>query len=305
MPLPDLNLLLALDVLIDECSVAAAARRMNLSAPAMSRTLGRVRVALGDPVLVRAGRGLAPTPRALELREQVRDVIEQAHRVFNAGREVDMATLERTFSVRANDVFIGSYGGRLREVFRQQAPRCMLRFVPEGDTDDDAMVQGRIDLYISTAGKHSPETKVQHLFTTSLLGAAREDHPLFDGDISVERFAACDHIAVSRRGLAHGPIDEELAALGLQRRVAVVIPTFHGAIFAAADSDLVLPQMPSVMLDRITRMGLPLRMFPLPVPVRTVALVQAWHPRMDNDPAHQWLRRAIKGMCDSVEAARH
>jgi DNA-binding transcriptional LysR family regulator len=230
MPLPDLNLLLALDVLIDECSVAAAARRMNLSAPAMSRTLGRVRVALGDPVLVRAGRGLAPTPRALELREQVRDVIEQAHRVFNAGREVDMATLERTFSVRANDVFIGSYGGRLRDVFRQQAPRCMLRFVPEGDTDDDAMVQGRIDLYISTAGKHSPETKVQHLFTTSLLGAAREDHPLFDGDISVERFAACDHIAVSRRGLAHGPIDEELAALGLQRRVAVVIPTFHGAI---------------------------------------------------------------------------
>lgn len=62
MPLPDLNLLLALDVLIDECSVAAAARRMNLSAPAMSRTLGRIRTALGDPVLVRAGRGLAPTP---------------------------------------------------------------------------------------------------------------------------------------------------------------------------------------------------------------------------------------------------
>lgn len=119
MPLPDLNLLLALDVLIDECSVAAAARRMNLSTPAMSRTLGRIRTALGDPVLVRAGRGLAPTPRALQLREQVRDVIEQAHRVFNAGREVDMRVLERTFSVRANDVFVGGFGGRLRELFRQ------------------------------------------------------------------------------------------------------------------------------------------------------------------------------------------
>ncbi len=299
MPLPDLNLLLALDVLLDEGSVAGAARRMNLSAPAMSRTLGRIREALGDPVLVRAGRGLAPTPRALELREQVRDVIEQAHRVFHDGREVDIQTLEHTFSIRANDVFIGSYGGRLREVFRQQAPRCTLRFMPEGDTDDDAMVQGRIDLFISTAGKHAPETKVQNLFTTALLGAAREDHPLFDGDITAERFAACDHIAVSRRGIAHGPIDDELAQMGLARRVAMVIPTFHGAIFAAAASDLVLPQMPSVMLDRIAYMGLPLRMFPLPVSVRTVALVQAWHPRMDNDPAHRWLRRAIKAMCDA------
>ena len=126
MPLPDLNLLLALDVLIDECSVAAAARRMNLSAPAMSRTLGRIRTAPGDPVLVRAGRGLAPTPRALQLREQVRDVIEQAHRVFNAGREIDLRTLERTFNVRANDVFIGGFGGRLRELFRQQAPRAKI-----------------------------------------------------------------------------------------------------------------------------------------------------------------------------------
>jgi DNA-binding transcriptional LysR family regulator len=87
--------------------------------------------------------------------------------------------------------------------------------------------------------------------------------------------------------------------MGLARRVAMVIPTFHGAIFAAAASDLVLPQMPNVMLDRIAYMGLPLRMFPLPVSVRTVALVQAWHPRMDNDPAHRWLRRAIKAMCDA------
>ncbi|MFB3130365.1 MAG: LysR family transcriptional regulator, partial [Lysobacteraceae bacterium] len=274
MPLPDLNLLLALDVLIDECSVAAAARRMNLSAPAMSRTLGRIRNALGDPVLVRAGRGLAPTPRALQLREQVRDVIEQAHRVFNAGREVDMRVLERTFSVRANDVFVGGFGGRLRELFRQQAPRAVLRFVPEGDTDDDAMAQGRIDLYISTAGKHAPDTKVQNLFSTSFMGAAREDHPLFDEEISAERFAACDHIAVSRRGLPRGPIDDDLAALGLQRRVALISPTFHGAIFAAAESDLILPQMPSVMLERIVSMRLPLRLFPLPIPVRTAAIVQ-------------------------------
>lgn len=296
--MPDLNLLLALDVLIEECSVVGAARRMNLSAPVMSRTLGRIREAVGDPVLVRSGRGLAPTPRALQLREQVREVIEQAHLVFNAGRAVDMLTLERTFSIRANDVFIGTYGGRMRELFQTQAPCAVLRFVPEGDGDDDAMQQGRIDLHISTAGRHGADTKVQNLFSTSFLGAARDGHPIFAEEISAERFAAFHHIAVSRRGVSHGPIDEELAALGLGRRVAQIMPTFHSAIFAAADSDLILPQMPSVMLGRLERLGVPLRLFALPIPVRSVVVVQAWHPRLDSDLAHRWLRRSIKAMCD-------
>ena len=297
--MPDLNLLLALDVLIEEGSVVGAARRMNLSAPAMSRTLGRIREAVGDPVLVRAGRGLAPTPRALQLREQVREVIEQAHLVFNAGREVDMQTLERTFSIRANDVFVGTYGGRMRALFQAQAPRAVLRFVPEGDGDDDAMQQGRIDLHIGTAGKHAAETKVQNLFSTAFFGAAREDHPIFAAEISAERFASFDHIAVSRRGLSYGPIDEDLAVLGLHRRVAQIMPTFHSAIFAAADSELILPQMPSVMLGRLERLKVPLRLFELPIPVRSVVVVQAWHPRLDSDLAHRWLRRSIKAMCDA------
>nr|WP_254427772.1 LysR substrate-binding domain-containing protein [Stenotrophomonas bentonitica] len=265
----------------------------------MSRTLGRIREALGDPVLVRAGRGLAPTPRALQLREQVRGVIEQAHLVFNAGREVDMMTLERTFSIRANDVFVGTYGGRMRELFKAQAPCSVLRFVPEGDGDDDAMEQGRIDLHISAAGKLSADTKVQNLFSTSFFGAAHEAHPIFAGEITAERFVAFDHIAVSRRGRWYGPIDEDLEALGLSRRVAQIMPTFHSAIFAAADSDLILPQMPSVMLARLERLGVPLRLFELPIPVRSAIVVQAWHPRLDSDLAHRWLRRSIKAMCDA------
>lgn len=297
--MPDLNLLIALDALIEEGSVVGAARRMNLSAPAMSRTLGRIREAIGDPVLVRAGRGLAPTSRALQLREQVRGVIEQAHLVFNAGREVDMMTLERTFSIRANDVFVGTYGGRMRELFKAQAPCSVLRFVPEGDGDDDAMEQGRIDLHISAAGKLSADTKVQNLFSTSFFGAAHEAHPIFAEEITAERFVAFDHIAVSRRGRWYGPIDEDLEVLGLSRRVAQIMPTFHSAIFAAADSDLILPQMPSVMLGRLERLGVPLRLFELPIPVRSAIVVQAWHPRLDSDLAHRWLRRSIKAMCDA------
>lgn len=103
MQLPDMNLLVALDALLDEGSVVGAARRMNLSPAAMSRTLTRIREAIGDPILVRAGRGLVPTPKALELREQVRDVVEQAALLFRSADSVELGTLRRRFSIRAND----------------------------------------------------------------------------------------------------------------------------------------------------------------------------------------------------------
>jgi DNA-binding transcriptional LysR family regulator len=238
-------------------------------------------------------------PRALELREQVRDVIEQAHRVFNDGREVDIQTLEHTFSIRANDVFIGSYGGRLREVFRQQAPRAVLRgscpkaiptmtrWCRAGSTCISALPASirPIPRCRTCSPRHcwAPRARIIRCSTAISLQSG-----LPPATTSPSRGAASPH----------GPIDDELAQLGLQRRVAMVIPTFHGAIFAAAESDLILPQMPSVMLDRIAYMGLPLRMFPLPVPVRTVALVQAWHPRMDNDP-RTVAAPSIKSMCDA------
>ncbi|MBC7213409.1 MAG: LysR family transcriptional regulator, partial [Pseudomonas sp.] len=100
MQLPDMNLLVALDALLDEGSVVGAAQRMNLSPAAMSRTLGRIREAMGDPILVRAGRGLVPTPRALALRDQVRALVEQAGLVFRSGDEVDLPNLDRAFNIR-------------------------------------------------------------------------------------------------------------------------------------------------------------------------------------------------------------
>jgi len=299
MKLPDLNLLIALDILLEEGSAVAAARRMNLSPPAMSRTLARIREAIGDPVFVRSGRGLTPTPRALELREQVRGVVEQAHAVFTSGREVDLATLERTFSLRANDVFVGAYGGKLRDMLASHAPNTVLRFVPEGDgdTDGDALQAGRIDLYIGSLRSFAPDIKRQSLFSTSFVGIARDDHPIFDGTIDLARFIAYDHISVSRRGLARGPFDTALAERGHTRRVSLITANFHSAIFAAADSRLILPLMPRHMLPIVERLGLKLRAFDLPLPVESVEIVQAWHPRLDNDHAHQWLRRMLKDVC--------
>ena len=134
MQLPDLNLLIALDALLDEGSVVGAARRMHLSPAAMSRTLTRIREATGDPVLVRAGRGLVPTPRALAMQAQVRELVEQAAQVFQARDEVDMRTLERCFNVRSNDVFFGSFGARVLRRFASVRPAALCGSCPKEPT---------------------------------------------------------------------------------------------------------------------------------------------------------------------------
>ena len=302
MKIPDLNLLVALNVLLEEGSVVGAARRMNLSAPAMSRTLTRIRDALNDPILVRSGRGLVPTPRALELREQVRGVVELAHGVFTQSQDSDLRLLERTFSIRANDVFFGVYGGALRQQMALEMPKASLRVVPEGFTDDEALSEGRIDLAICATNKFSSDIKVQRLFTCPFVGLAREGHPIFDQPITAQRFIAFDHISVSRRGRARGPIDTVLAEQGLERRVSFTTPTFYSAIFALAGADLILPLMPQVLLKTLAPMGLKLRPFELPIPLQPVEIFQAWHPRLDNDHAHRWLRRTLKTFCDNAVA---
>jgi DNA-binding transcriptional LysR family regulator len=301
MPLPDMNLLIALDALLEEGSVVGAARRMHLSPAAMSRTLARVREALGDPVLVRAGRGLVPTPRALALQAQVRSLVNQATELFQARDEVDMSTSQRCFNIRSNDVFFGGYGGHLVESTRQQAPMATVRFVPEGEGDDDALREGRIDLHVASRRNFGPEIKTQQLFSTRFVALVREGHPIFEGPITPERFAEYDHVSVSRRGRARGPIDDALQALGLSRRVAFITPNFHSAIFSTARSDLIL-SLPEPVLWGVHELGLRMRPFTIPLELEPVNVLQAWHPRFDKDPAHRWLRQTLKQVCETHEA---
>lgn len=294
MKYPDLNLLLALDILLEEGSVAAAARRMNLSAPAMSRTLGRIRETLGDPVFVQAGRKLVPTPRALALREQVRSAVEQATQVLTPGEHVQLDEVTRRFNVRANDTFVGLYSGRLLDEMANVMPRAVLHFAPEEDDVDVEMLRsGRIDLFISAARQLGPEIRVQPLFTTRFVGMARDSHPIFSQDITPEQLTRWGHISISRRGKASGPIDRALGELGLQRQVSLIVATPYSAIFALQDSNLLLP-LPEHLARSALAAGIRARLFELPVPLETVLLTQAWHPRFQQDAAHRWLRQTIR-----------
>lgn len=238
MSRPDLNLLLTLDVLLAEGNVARAARRLHLSPSAMSRALARLRETTGDPLLVRAGRGLVPTPRAIELRDHVAQLVQDAHAVLRPAALLDPARLARTFTLRTSDGFVENFGAALIALAGREAPGVTLRFVAKTDKNSAPLRDGSVDLETGVIGSgSSPEIRTRALFRDRFIGAVRAGHPLAKGKITPARYAAGQHVLVSRRGLDKGPIDEALAASGLTRQVATIVAGFSDALTLARGTD--------------------------------------------------------------------
>ncbi|MEV5848971.1 LysR substrate-binding domain-containing protein [Streptomyces sp. NPDC048179] len=288
----DLNLLVALDVLLEEQSVQGAARRLHLSEPAMSRTLGRIRRALGDPVLVRAGRAMVPTPHALAVRAEVSAVVERARALFAPGRDTDLRTVSRTFTIIGHDAIAAPLGAPLFARAAEEAPGIRVRFLAESHVDAPFLRQGTADLEIGVIDTSLPEVRVEHLKEDLMRGVVRAGHPLLDGALTPERFAtAGGHLTVSRRGKLRGPVDDALAGLGLERRVVGSVGTFPASLFVLRDSDLI-GLISSWSVPLATALGLVTFEVPLDLPPLPLGL--AWHPRHDADPAHAWLRRRVR-----------
>lgn len=287
----DWNLLAALDVLLAEGSVTAAAERLHLSVPATSRTLGRIRQTFGDPILVRAGRGLVPTPRALAIQHRLHQLIEEAHALVAIGRDVDLASLQRTFTIRANDALTSLLTAELITRARAGAPGVTLRFVPEGAEDLAPLRDGLIDLDVGVIADLGPEVSVQPLYQERLVGMVAAGHRLASGRVTLRRIAAVEHIAVSRRGRAHGAFDDVLDRHGLARTVVAVVPTFTAAAHVIAGSKLtgLIPAAYAAQVAALTGAHL----YEIPAELPGLPLSQAWHVRYDLDPAHQWLRSQI------------
>ncbi|WP_460953022.1 LysR family transcriptional regulator [Pseudomonas marginalis] len=290
----DLNLLVTLDVLLAEGSVAGAARRLRLSPSAMSRALARLRETTGDPLLVRAGRGLVPTPRAVELREQVSRLVQEASAVLRPLHTLDMAQVERTFTLRTSEEFVENVGAALLARTAREAPGVRLRFIHKTDKDSALLRDGSVDLETGVVDPAaSPEVLTQALFRDRLVCVVRSGHALSQGDVSARRYAEGQHVYVSRRGQDRGQIDDALEAQGLTRQISTIVAGFATAIALARDTDLIASVPERYTLHQ--REGL--HRFELPVALPTFTVAMLWHPRLDADLAHRWLRGCLREVC--------
>jgi DNA-binding transcriptional LysR family regulator len=299
----DLSLLATLDALLQEGSVTKAARRLGLSTPGMSHALARVRERLGDALLVRAGQSMVLTPRAEALRPRVRSLVEEAARMLAPEQPFSARELRRTFVLHTSDYVLTLLGPALDQVVHAEAPSVDLRFVPNTADDSAPLREGGADLAIGIYGELPPELRIRQLITDRFVCVVRQDHPLERQRLSLDQFLRLEHVQVAPRGRPGGYIDDVLRERGLERRVARAVPYFMTGLMLTARTDYVLTI--SERLARSLAPQLGLRILEPPLTLQPYALQLVWHPRMDGDAGHRWLREALVRAAQSVAGDVH
>lgn len=295
----DLALLTTLDALLQESSVSRAAERLGLSTPAVSHALSRLRDRFDDPLLVRAGRSMVLTPRAVELAPRVRNAITHAEQVFSEPDAVDLMTVERAFALSATDYVMTLVGHAFSARVSEEAPYVDLRILLNAVDDPQRLRRGESDLAIGIYADLPPELRTRPVIEDRLVCVVRDDHPDVGTRMTPRKYVTLEHVQVAPRGRPGGYVDRLLHERGESRRVARALPFFEAALQMIANSNYVL-----TISERIARLhadALNLKILAPPLPFEPYALSMVWHPRFDADVTHRWLRQTFAACCADLE----
>jgi DNA-binding transcriptional LysR family regulator len=297
----DLNLLRTLDVLIEERQVSRAALRLGVGQPAVSHALGRLRRHFGDPLLVRQRQEMVLTPRAAELAGPLRQILAEIRQLTGPAR-FDPARAEGRLRIACTDFALAIVMPHVLAGLARQAPGLSIAYSHISGEMFEQLEAGFLDLCLSGQATFR-ELQVEVLFQERFVLATRADHPLVDEPLTVERFVAWPHVLVDVvHSRLHG-IDERLAAMSLQRHIALRMPSFLAAAFFARDSDLIVPIPERIAALHARSMGLAILQPPPELDLGAFDYVQAWHPRRNDDPLHQWLRQLVREAGGRIRAA--
>ena len=291
----DLNLLKALDALLDEGSGTRAAQRLSLTQPAVSGMLTRLRDYFGDPLFVRTSHGMVPTLRASELSMPVKQILTDIA-ILLKPMQFDPMTAELTYTLVATDYALKAVVVPLIAALKQHAPRIRIAV---RSVDSERMYQqlsrGEVDLALVTPQTTPDDLHGRALYQEEYVCVARSHHPLAAAsEMTLEQFCEQEHILVSTEGRFMGVTDEALAELSLTRRVGVSVNSFLVIPDILRSTDMI-----AVVPSRMVPVDSDLAIIPLPLNVPGFTKSMAWHERTHRDPAHQWIR----ALC--VEISQH
>jgi len=284
----DINLLVALEALLQEQSVTRAAARIGRSQSAMSHTLNRLRATFDDPLFVSAGRGLEPTPRAVELKAPLAAVLDNIRGLLEPPR-FDPASATSEFRIGAPDSVVMVVLSEFLARVAVEAPHMDISISSAAGSHLDALEDGEIDLAMDTFIDAPDRFHRQGLMESRLVAIAREDHPARDEAFDVAAFVRWPHIWVDTA--LNRALDLRLEQEGIDRRCSVRVASFFTGAIVATKTDYIM-----VLPELIARRALdfvPLAIFPVPIELPRLGLDQLWHPRRQHDPSHRWLRSTI------------
>jgi DNA-binding transcriptional LysR family regulator len=293
----DLNLLPALFALLEERNISRAAERIGLSQSAMSRALQRLRRVLDDDLLVKATRDYRLTPRAERVREQLATLVPQLDQLFS-GEVFDPARLSRTIRLSGSDYATAIIGPGLVRHVAEQAPRATVRFVGWHPGIFDGLALGDLDLAFFGA-QPPPPLRTEELYTDRFVCVVADDHPLAGREaLSLDDYLGCRHVAIDVTAGTQPAIDRVLAGRGTPRDVASIVPFHAVAPLTLPGTELVVT-IPEKLVPSIAGRDR-LRVLTAPPEIETLSYRMAWHPRVDSDPAHRWLRTVIRAAATGV-----
>jgi DNA-binding transcriptional LysR family regulator len=290
----DLNLIPILKTLVETRSVSVAAKRLGLSQSATSHALGRLRDLFGDPLLVRVGRTLVPTPRALAALEPLAGGLAMIEHGLRSPAPFEPRTAAQSFRVLSGDYPEIVILPPLVRHLRAEAPLVDLWFEPVTPGAFDRLGRGEVDLLINLSPSVSSDRSALHyapLLEDHFVSLVRKGHPLTRGKMTVKRFAEANHLFIAPGGKPGGVLDTALAERGLSRRVALAVPHFVVAPYVVAETDLVLTV--GRRLAHALSKSANVHVFETPLALPSFEIGMYWHPRSDTDPAHQYLREAF------------
>ncbi|WLA83282.1 LysR family transcriptional regulator [Bradyrhizobium elkanii] len=287
----DFNLLVALEALLVERNVTKAALRLNLSQPALSAQLNRLRDLFGDQLLTPAQRGMIPTERALELQGPLNAALEQVRRVVADRNPFDPATADITVSIAASDYVQYAVLMPLTLELARKAPKLRIAWRPiDGRLIGDQLARGEVDLAVTTPDTAPEQLKSRKLYDERFVCIARRNHPLLRRSCDLDAFCSLPHVIVSPRGGGFtGATDAALAKLGRSRRVVLSVSSFLMVPEVVAGSELIAVVPERVVRDRSDRV----KVFEPPLSIPGFNIANVWHERTDGQPAFRWLRQSI------------
>jgi DNA-binding transcriptional LysR family regulator len=290
----DLNLLVVFDAVMQERSATRAAEKLNMSQPAVSHALGRLRAALGDELFVRTPDGMEPTPQAERLAPSVRQALVDLRAALEGARPFEPQEVERSFTVTVNNYAALVIAPPLAAAVAREAPSVTLDLRPSGTLDiTERLDRGEIDLALGSLAAPGERFSDMRLLDDRFACVLRKGHPAINGKDSLEArdFAGLSHLEVSSTGEGTRFVDDGLAKLGLERRVSLHAPLLATAgILAQSDMVAVLAERAA----RVFAAEAPLQVLPLPVASPSLTVAMLWHRRVEDDGAHRWLRGVVR-----------
>ena len=301
----DLNLLVVFDAIMTERSMTGAANRIGMSQPAVSNAVARMRQVWNDPLFVKQGRGIKPTPHAENLWQQTKNPLFEIRQVTTEN-SFDPATSDRIFRIGVTEHPVDMIWLPLRKVMEKNAPNISIHSVPIHRNTEELLLDASIDLAVHYyVGSHK-QVRASWLFSNKLCCVVRPDHDLLsrldkNGVLPLEEYLSADHLMVSLSGDARANVDDVLAQRGLQRRIAMTVNHFSLIPPILMDSNLVCVT-PQSVVARSVRAG-ELKVIPLPFEIEPAPISLLWHTRQDRDAGNIWMRQLVS-IFANAETAR-